>query len=135
MDILTPDHYKAIREALDISLDADSLPDDVISSEVFLGAAELEIERRLPTADPNDRRVILGAILLTAANLSPSIPRVVRSSTVTAVSLQMEQAHWDELATYLRSRAVEYLNNTQVVPAPPAAAVFTLAHGERGRLI
>jgi hypothetical protein len=135
VEILNPTHYKAVREALDISLDDDSLPDDVISSGVFLGAAENEIARRYPLADPDDPHVILGAILLTAANLAPSIPRVVRSSTVTAVSLQVDQPRWNEIAALLRARALDELSSVvgTVVVVPPV--VFTLGHGDRGRLI
>lgn len=135
MTILSSSDYPAIRAALDINLDATLLPDATIALAPFVGAAELEIARRDPNAATRTgdeaTHIKLAAILLAAAYLAPSVPRLV-SSSMSGVSFSMQQATWDQIAQRLHAEADRHL---AVVLAESFAGPthFALATGTRGK--
>lgn len=135
MAILSSADYPAIRALLDVNLDTTLLPDATIALAPFVGAAELEIARRDPSAATRTgdeaTHIKLAAILLAAAYLAPSVPRLV-SSSMSGVSFSMQQATWDQIAQRLHTEADRHL--TVVVGDSPAGPThFALATGTRGK--
>ena len=139
MAILTTADYPAIRAALDVDLNATTLPDATIGQSIFVGAAEAELLRRVPDAadltGDDLARVKRALVWLTAAYLAHSVVRVT-SLTVQTRDLSYSRPTFnpDEKATELRSRAEVEIGMlvapTQVAPGRPT--MFTLAAGRRG---
>ena len=140
MAILTALDYPAIRAALDVSLNAQQLPDATIAQDVFLGAAEADLLRRVPTAAAmtgNDlARVKRALVWLTAAYLAPSVVRITSLSIQTRdLSYSRQTFDPEAKARELRSRAEGEIGML-VSPAaatPARPTMFTLATGGRGR--
>lgn len=140
MAILAVGDYPAIRAALDVGLNAQQLPDATIGQDVFLGAAEAELLRRVPTAasmtGANLARVKRALVWLTAAYLAHSVVRITSLSVTTRdMSYSRQTFDPDEKARELRSRAEGeigmLIEPTQAAPGRPT--MFTLAAGGRGR--
>lgn len=139
MAILTSLDYPAIRAALDVDLNAQTLPDATIGQDIFLGAAESELLRRVPTAAAmtgNDlARVKRALVWLTAAYLAHSVVRVTSMSVQTRdLSYSRQTFDPDEKARELRSRAEGEIGMlvapTAATPARPT--MFTTVGGRRG---
>ena len=136
MAFLTAAEYASIRAALDVSLDADALPDSIIELPIYSGSAELEIYRRDPElysrTGVHKRRCINAMILLTAAYLAPAMPQIT-SETLGDVTHGYETINWIKLAAELRGRADSELSSvisaTSVTPVP---SMFSVATGGRG---
>ncbi|MCO5181105.1 MAG: hypothetical protein M9896_13780 [Candidatus Promineofilum sp.] len=140
MTILTSGDYPAIRAALDVGLNAQQLPDATIAQDIFLGAAEAELLRRIPMAasltGDDLARVKRALVWLTAAFLAHSVIRITSMSIQTRdLSYSRQTFDPDEKAAELRARAeAEFgmlLTPTEVAPSRPT--MFTLAAGHRGR--
>ena len=140
MPILSNTDYPAIRAALDVGLNAQQLPDAIIAQDIFLGAAEAELVRRVPDAAGKTgddlNRVKRAAVWLTAALLAHSVVRITSMSIQTRdLSYSRQTFDPDEKAAELRSRAeaeiAMLLTPTDATPARPT--MFTLATGGRGR--
>ena len=140
MTILSSSDYPAIRVALDVGLNAQQLPDAVIAQDIFLGAAEADLLRRVPTAasmaGEDLARVKRALVWLTAAFLAHSVIRITSMSIQTRdLSYSRQTFDPDEKAAELRARAEAeigmLLTPTEVAPARPT--MFPLAHGYRGR--
>ena len=140
MTILSSSDYPAIRAALDVGLNAQQLPDATIAQDIFLGAAEADLLRRVPTAasmaGEDLARVKRALVWLTAAFLAHSVIRITSMSIQTRdLSYSRQTFDPDEKAAELRARAeAEFsmlLTPTEVAPARPT--MFTLANGYRGR--
>lgn len=133
MGLLTSADYPAIRAALDAHLDTTLLPDATIELSPFLGAAELEVADRDPNAATRTgddlARVKLAVIYLAAANLAPSVPRLISSSAGDS-SFTLTTINWDELARTLKGKADAQL---RAVLTPTPSAHFGRAEGRRGR--
>lgn len=138
MTILTTADYPAIRAALDVGLNATTLPDATIGQSIFVEAAEAELLRRVPDAASMSggdlARVRRALVWLTAAYLAHSVVRITSLSVQTRdLSYSRQTFNPDEKATELRSRAeVEIgmlLIPTQVAPGRPT--MFALAAGRR----
>lgn len=67
--------YPSIRAAIDISLDANSLPDAVIALEVYATAAEQWIASQTTEAGSEAH---LGAVLYCAYLIAPQVPALIR---------------------------------------------------------
>ena len=142
MPYLTTANYPAIRAALDITLGADRLPDDVIASAAFHPAAEAEVARRLGTlaaAAEGQAGAIRATILLTAARLLPALPNITqRALTDTRITLApMAQ---DARVRQWRAEASREISALRVLLDPTAtdalagpATVFTVAPGGRAQ--
>lgn len=140
MAILSAADYPAIRAALDVSLNAQQLPDATIGQDIFVGAAEAELLRRVPDAASKTgddlRRVKRALVWLTAALLAPSVVRITSLSVQTRdLSYSRQTFDPDEKAAELRSRAESeiamLLTPGEATPSLPT--VFTVAAGYRGR--
>lgn len=132
--LLSSANFDEVRAAIDVSLDSDMLPDDVISLGIFQLAAEHEVLRREPTAASTDPHAVRAAILLTAARLAPRIPQYV----VTAfddIRLQRAPADWSRLAAELRQQAEVELAaiDGAVSTTSTRPTFFAVASANRGR--
>lgn len=82
MALLQANSFAEIRAAIDLSLDAAALPDDIIALDLFAGGAEAEIVARDPLAttytvdDAAYTRVLRALHYLTAARLCPALPAI-----------------------------------------------------------
>jgi hypothetical protein len=136
MAFLTAAEYPSIRAALDVSLDADALPDDIIELPIYAGSAELEVYRRDPDlysrTGVHKRRCVNAMIFLTAAYLAPAMPQIT-SETLGDVTYGFETINWMKLAGELRERAdSEIAAVISTVNANSAPSMFGLATGGRG---
>lgn len=133
--------YQSVRLALDPSLTADTLPDDIIEDDAFLLPALQDLERLdedaltyAETTEPAEYRgARLALLYLVAAQIAPVLP------VITAERLgdrQYARAAWngDALAGRLRGKAAAaiaaYKETDGVVPVP---TLFATASGRRGR--
>lgn len=139
MAILTSADFPAIRAALDVDLNAQTLPDTTIAQDIFLGAAEAELLRRVPTAAAmtgNDlARVKRALVWLTAAYLAHSVVRTTSMSINTRdLSYSRQTFNPDEKAAELRARVErEYGMLLAPMAATPARpTMFTTVGGRRG---
>lgn len=144
MAILTALDYPAIRAALDVNITEQTLPDSVIAEDIFLGAAEAEVVRRVPDAETligeNLARVKRAAIWLTAAYLAHSVVRITSMNIQTRdMSYSRQTFNPDEKAAELRQRAEREFAMLLVVvpvvstePPPRRPTMFTTVGGRRG---
>lgn len=98
-----------IRAALDSSLDASVLPDTVIFSQQFVGAAQAEIERRDPLLSTRTRAELVhmrrAAVLLTAAFLVPRLVQITQETFGGTQGYRYQREPIDQDATTARLRA------------------------------
>lgn len=127
--------------ALDVSLTADTLPDDMIEDDAFLLPALQELERLDEDALTYDeatepaeyRGARLALLYLVAAQIAPVLPVITQERLD---DRQYARAAWngDALAGRLRGKAAAaiaaYTETDGLVPVP---VLFTLAHGTRGQ--
>jgi len=110
MAILTSADYPAIRAALDVGLSDGQLSDATIGQDIFVGAAEAELLRRVPDAasmvGEDLKRVKRALVWLTAALLAHSVVRITSLSVQTRdLSYSRQTFDPDEKAAELRARA------------------------------
>ena len=140
LNILTPDGYAAVRSAVDISVDANLVPDAVLESAAFGPAAEAEVLAReaevLHSAiDPVKQAAHReqAVIFLTAARLAQALPFVVEQtlgdSSYRRNGFDPKKRH-ASLRTLAERELTAYLSGTgHVVPWTN----FWLARGRRGQ--
>ena len=140
MAILSSADYPAIRAALDVSLNAQQLTDATIGQDIFVGAAEAELLRRVPDAASRTgddlKRVERALVWLTAALLAHSVVRITSMSVQTRdLSYSRQSFDPERKAAELRGRAeaeiVMLLTPGEATPSRPT--MFTVAAGYRGR--
>jgi hypothetical protein len=137
LTFLSASSFDAVRAALDLSLDAGSLPDDLIQSDLYAPTAEAELLERDPLASTyaegtdKKRRATNAAILLTAAYLAPSLPSIAEEKLG---DWQMRQTAPDftKLAASLRGRAAREINMNVYGTSTRPLQAFWLASGRRG---
>jgi hypothetical protein len=129
--------YPAIRAALDITLTAAKLPDEVIASAPYHPAAEAEVTRRLgDLADDavGQTAAVRAVVLLTAARLLPALPNITQRRLGDS-SVSLQPMAMDRRLRELRAMAAQELAalRAQLDPNAPAAVptVFTVAPGGR----
>jgi hypothetical protein len=138
MALLDLPDYPAIRAALDVTLDAGLLPDALIGLPINVGAAEAEVLARDPAAATRTgvalQHVKNAAILLTAANLAPSLPAFT-AQAFGSTSFQHKPVDWVARAAQLRQRADDELASVlqPAAVAPERPTMFAVAAGRRGR--
>lgn len=139
MSLITASDYDAVRKALDVELDADTLSDDVIGLDIYAGAAERDVLARDPLAAVRSgvdaQRVRTAVILYTAAYLAPVLPRLTGEHHAD-YSYTRQAIDPDELAGTLRARANQELAiilepNVPVTASRPP--MFMAIAGRRGR--
>lgn len=135
MPILTSADYPAIRAALDLSLDAEGLPDAAISLPLFQGMAEAEVLRRDPDAASRTgdelQHVRNAAVLLTAGRIAPRLPQVLRERFAGGdYEYQMQPRDWEALATSLRADAEAELSAYLAAAQAPEAAMPPTVFGK-----
>ena len=134
---LSPADYPSIRAAIDVSLSAGSLSDDIIALPIYSGYGEQAVLALVPDADTatQDRQDHLhtAAILFTAAALALALPAFTRESGP-EFNAEIQRVPPSELAADLRLRA-----QSEVAAASPEASLglvpltFTVAKGGRGK--
>lgn len=120
MAILTSTSYPAIRQALHVSLTPESLPDAMISLDIYMGAAEAEVVRRDPLAASRTGAELLhiknAIIFLVAAYLAPAIEMVLSESIPGGgYRYQRPEVNWKDRAESLMAR---YESELAAVLAP-----------------
>ncbi len=140
MAILTADDWKSVRAALDVDLDETGLPNKTIALDIFSGAAQREVRRRVDDAENKTGddllRVSEAAVLLTAARLASSTIRPT-SITVQTRDMNYSRPAWKskEKSAELRqmaSEAIDDLNKPDDV-LPYRMTAFAKATGRRGQ--
>jgi hypothetical protein len=135
--------YDAVRAAIDISLVVEPgskqiIPDRIISMPIYQGMAEEYVKSVDPdyeTRTGYDRISLKSAvILLTAANLVPRIPFLLREDFGDYnYSRHFEKGQLDKLAASLKSQANEALNSVLGLDVYASMPVmFDVAPGRRG---
>lgn len=83
---LDVDHLESVRRAIDVDLDADILPNEVIQDQVYLGRAAQKILSLDPLAESRtgvqEDAIILATIFQTAAYLVPAMPQLITEQFV-----------------------------------------------------
>lgn len=135
---ITSAQYPAVRAALDVSLDATTLPDATIGLAIYAGAAAVDVKRRDPawatrTGDAL-QRLENAQVLFTAALLAPAVPAIEREQ-MQDYSYTRSKVDWTARAATLIERANEELAAvvTPTATTPGRPAFFSVAHGGRGR--
>jgi hypothetical protein len=138
LQFLDAGSFDQVRACLDLSLDAASLPDELIAQPVYAPDAEAEVlERDVNAATYADgtvakQRATNAAVFLTAARLAPSLPAIASEKLG---DWQMSQTPPDlaKLAASLRGMAARQIslnvNGTTSAPLPS----FGLAKAGCGR--
>ena len=136
--LLSSADWPAVRAALDITLDANALPDATIALDIYSGRAMREVEARVDGATAltgNDElQVTAAARFLTAAELAPAMPALARGKAQEWEE-QRERMDWSKRSAELRAMAeaeiAELLEPTATVTFRPT--MFARAQGRRGK--
>lgn len=136
----TPSDYDAVRAALNVSLDRNTLPDSVIALVIYAPKAEADVRAIYSDADtrPPDEFAHLkaAAIYLAASYIAVALPSILRE-TFPQYSYQAAEVDPFALSAALEARASEEL---AAVPSPVVTTAdaiptfFTVASGSRGDL-
>lgn len=124
MPLLDPSNFDAIRAALDIDLTEDDVPDAVLSLDIYQGAGEREVLRRVPEAaglaGEQGKAAQTAAVLFTAALLAEGLPRTTQERVGNwSYSQARGTADLAGMAAGLRRRAEVAL--APILPDPPPA--------------
>mgnify|MGYP001003842829 CR=1 FL=1 len=136
--LLTLTEYPAVRAAIDISLTATDLPDEVIGLPIYASAAEAAVKARDPDWDTRTGaakdRLVEAVICWTASLLAPALPALKSEAHPEGYSYSREIDYVGR-ASALRQQAETALTAV-LTPSDPAAGrptFFALATGRRGR--
>lgn len=136
LDVAT---YPAIRAALDVSLDKNTLPDTVIDEDIYIGAAWDEVIERYPTADSESdeaaiTRLRRAAVYFAAARLAPVVVRITSMSmSVQGVNYSKPVFDPTRRAEELRALADAELDALITPGTLSRPRMFTVASGTRGK--
>lgn len=140
MAILTAADYPAIRAALDVELDAEALPDDMINMSIYRAAADQDVIDLDPLAESRTdgtevARVKRAAIYFCAARLAPVVPRIQRMTMGGDTSFERSVFDPQQRAGELRAMARDEIDEilTPAEDAPRKPTFFSKASGRRGR--
>ena len=138
MGVLTASEYMDIRAALDVTLDEDALPDDIIERLPYAPTAELWLLARDPQAPTRagvqQTYILMALVSYCASLLAPAMPNIL-AETQGPYVYSRQAVNWEARAIDLRGRAEQALGmvlqpTTPAVPAIPT--MFALASGRRG---
>lgn len=106
--LLSTTNWPAVRAALDVSLDDKQLPDSIIGMDIYSGRAVREVTARVEGATAltgdSEKRVIAAAVFLTAANIAPALPSIMRAESQ-HLAIQRKEVDWNKRAADLRQAA------------------------------
>ena len=136
--LLTAADYPSVRAVLDITLDADSLPDSIIELPVYAGSAEADVAAKDPlyaTRTGTDKLHIRNALILfCAARIAPAMPSITAETQGPYVQAR-SPVDWMKRQAELTGRAeseiAAVLTPTQSTVKYPT--FFTTGYGTRGR--
>lgn len=136
--LLTSFDFPSIRAAIDVSLDAETLPDTIIDLDLYAGAAMRDVLARDPLAESRSGAELLraksAAVLFAAARLIGSLPQVFKETRADH-SYERDKIDSSARAAELRALAeaelASYLDPGDLTSTRPP--FFRLAHGYRGR--
>ena len=135
MGLLTANEYDAIRAAIDVSLDADTLPDRVIELPVYGPAADLWVQTRDPLwasrTGAAHLTLVNALIFYCASLLVPAIP-MLTAETHGPNTWQRQPVEWQERAALLRGQAEEAVSSV-VTPTATSVAPMTMFGRVAGR--
>jgi hypothetical protein len=141
MAILSSADYPEIRNVLDVSKTDAHIPDAVIGRQAIIGAAEDEVRRRYPAADPatypgaltaaQQAKVRRAAIYFTAANLVDVVPMVTQESYTGVGMYNRQLVEPAELKAGLYAKAHRELDSLGGETTFPT--FFARATGTRGQ--
>ncbi len=137
MALVASGQYPAVRAALDVTLDAEALPDAVIALDLYAGTADRWVLAQDPTAEARTgdalKHVTAAAVLYCASLLAPALPQLT-GETHGAHQYSRKAVDASALADQLVARAVDELTAVlqpdDVRPVRPT--MFALASGRRG---
>jgi hypothetical protein len=134
---ITPADFPSIRAAIDVSLTAGSLSDEIIALPIYSGQAEQAVLARVPDADTASaaRQAHLhnAALLYAAASLVFAIPSFIREQGP-EFAIQVQRIDPAVLAADLRNRAdAELLAGAVAGTVSLVQTMFTVVPGTRGR--
>lgn len=141
-DLITPSDYKAIREAIDISIDPAKLKDDTIGLPIYRDAAIRDVLDRDPLAASRTGeefvRVSTAAVFFCAARLAPSMNGTMFTSlSIQTRDMNISRPPFDgakravELRAMAEAEIAEVLTPAEETHGRPT--MFTVATGGRGR--
>jgi hypothetical protein len=126
--------FENTRKAIDVSLTADALPNDVISLDIYKGEAVSQIESAVAALSAEQKTaqaaaIKRAAVLLTAAFIAPKI-KVLTSETIEGDKFTFQQIDLAKIASDLETRAFgvvgRILNEVLEVPTPTASGYINL---------
>ena len=133
-------HGETVRRALDpvgVDLDDQNLPDLVIGTEIYAGAAVSEVLRRDPNAegrdaDPAKQHITNALNLLTASYLAPFISQITKDQVANS-SQTKATVDWNRRGNELKNRALDEINLAvgTVAVATSMPRVFGVARARR----
>ena len=133
--------YSLVRQALDVTLTEDDLPDSVLGSALYEEAARDDVLAVDPEAESRTgsaaRRVARALVYFTAARVAPVLPRLLQEQIENddvRYRYQVQAKDWEAEAARLRGLAqaelAAYLNDDGRVET---LSYFGTACGRRGR--
>lgn len=139
--LITEADYQTIRQAIDITIDENMLPGDVIALPIYEAAAIRQVIDRHPTAESetgdNLKRVKNAAALFCAALIAPAMTgKMVNSLSTSTRDLNFSRPPYNgekraaELRGLAEAEIAEVLEPADETHARPA--MFALASGRRG---
>jgi hypothetical protein len=135
--LLSSSDWPAVRAALDVTLDSNSLPDATIALDIFSGKAMREVEARVTDATTltgdDETAVTNAAVFLTASFLAPSLPALT-AGRGQFLNWQRKGMDWEQRARDLRAQAEDEIAGL-LEPASTDAhrpTMFAVAKGRRG---
>jgi hypothetical protein len=135
--LLASSDWPAVRAALDITLDSVQLPDATIALDIYSGRAMREIEARVTGATAltgdDELKVTAAAVFLTAANLAPAMPAIMRAESQ-HLAVQRKEMDWNKRAADLRQMAEDEIAGLLEpdTTGPYRPTMFARAKGRRG---
>jgi len=135
--LLDSSDWPAIRAALDVTLDAAQLPDATIALDIYSGRAMREIQARITGATAltgdDELKVTAAAVFLTAANIAPAMPAIMRAESQ-HLAVQRKEVDWNKRAADLRQAAEEEIAGLLEpdTAGPYRPTMFARAKGRRG---
>lgn len=132
--LIDSEFFDQIRAALGRYIDADMLPDNIISMPIYLDAGIYEVLQRDPLAESRTgaelTRVQNAAVLFTAYFLT-FIDTRVNSEKEGDITLTYDNTSLEKLAEMLRLRAMSEIDSV-IGMMSLRPTTFTLAQGRRG---
>ncbi len=136
--LLASSDWPAVRAALDITLDSVQLPDATIALDIYSGRAMREVEARVTGATAltgdDELKVTAAAVFLTAANLAPAMPAIMRAESQ-HLAVQRKEMDWNRRAADLRQMAEDEIAGLLEpnTAGPYRPVMFARAKGRRGQ--